>query len=82
MPEFGCLLEILHHLPIAGFQKRVGPKLETAILNLGGLGDSHVSDQAVAVWHLSSGAKFPSRAVKSALVVIVFEVNMIVCDPS
>ena len=72
MPEFGRFLEILHHLPIASFQKVVGPKLEPPILNLGGLGDSHVNDQAIAVWHLSSGAKFPSRAVKSTLVVIVF----------
>ena len=74
------LLEILHHLSIASFQKRICRKVETTILSLGGTGDSNCCFHTVALWHLSSGAKSPSKAVKSTLLLIVFEVNMIACE--
>ena len=74
------LWEILHHLSIASFQKRICRKIETTILSLGGTGDSNFCFHTVALWHVSSGAKFPSKAVKSTLPLIVFGVNMISCE--
>ena len=49
LPEFGCLLEILHYLSIVSFQKRIRRKAETTILILGGMGDSHFSFDMIAL---------------------------------
>ena len=49
LPDFGCLPEILHHLSIASFQKRIYRKVETTILRLGGMGDSPFSFHAITL---------------------------------
>ena len=47
--KLGRLRKVLHHLPIASFPKRICRKVETTILSLGGMGDSHFSFHTIAL---------------------------------